>query len=1152
MSFFKKLLNRWSFGANAVQKGPPPPDKTTVQPQAPLVKNPGQKDPPLNLSPAKDQIDKSDRILKTVYKSAAIILGFDPDPDLNEMDIRTPLRTYCYGLYEIDLVEIIDLVEVELDITIEDEDWDYSSTPNWENCTILSITELVNKKKMFNERQSPRPSSHAGKAPAVIPAPAASLAPVLYRTGLDHFRLGNYEAADEALWMALVLDDQVPKGKNTNRSELLLKFANLYLEIGLFVKVQPSVLQEQSYQCMLQTCNETFQQTDISMIEALSAFGRIEWGAKRIEQAIILLENAIAHSRQFYGEHDMRTAPHIFNRGKLAIAIGDNYNANDCFRQVLCILIAKYGDNHPAVAEELERQATVYSNVAMYDHAESLIERAIKIRVKLGPGSREVALSAHLLAKICFFRKDFKGARSLLLEAVGIMTNLLISPERRNELLSKQENTFDDSGIIEREAALKDADLREMLKTLAVSWHQTGPPGMTMTKYEQVLSIYEDTYGTEHLETGELLVSIGSFYAEFRKYEKGLHLLQRSLKILEKHLSPNDPKIASVLTNLASVYRNVGNDLEAAVVLERCIQIREQFYGNMHEGLIMPLRKLAYIRAKQNDFSLAIGFLERALEIEEIQITRAITQGSEKQKAHWSNLIGGLSNATMAFHAQFTAPKFLANKIVMTTLLRSKGRVLDALSESLIWLRLSGKQEDLALLARWTSLLTEESNWYASKLTVPVRDEKFDDIRSARENVEKQIALRIAEMHVSPAPRVDVTAVQAALSKESVLVEFCHFELIDFEKFGELIVGEEKYRYAAFVLGPTGDPAWIELGDAKVIDDKINMLRDAWINNEDRWQSLASDLDMLLIEPLRASIDKSTHIFMVPAGNLCLVPFAALVDQQGAYEIHRYTFTYLTTGRDLIQPKQVQTRNSLPLILAGPDYEQIAVPKGNTLLQHMTQSPAWFPPLEHAKEEGRILHQLIPRSILVTGPSASKFTIKEVRAPSILHIASHGFFLPDNRDRLDRVIWEFSGAALPSPLLRSGIALAGANFYREGMLTALEISGLDLSGTELVALSACETGLGDVSSWEGVYGFRRSFFLAGAKSLLASLFPVPDDATVRLMKGFYERLLTGKGRSQALREAQLSMLDADETAHPLNWAAFLLIGDPGPIAFEHQ
>jgi CHAT domain-containing protein len=514
----------------------------------------------------------------------------------------------------------------------------------------------------------------------------------------------------------------------------------------------------------------------------------------------------------------------------------------------------------------------------------------------------------------------------------------------------------------------------------------------------------------------------------------------------------------------------------------------------------------------------------------------------------------------VAFHAQYGADDSRSKRIALATLLRARGRVLDAVTDSLVRLRLRGEAEDLELLARWTSLLAEESDWHAAKLNQvqpdpkrPSRDPDFDKIRVARENIEREIALRIAEVRIPSAPRVDVATVQAALPEETVLVEFIKFQTVNLERPGDFFKEDKEPRYAAFVLGSSGSPTWVDLGEANVIDAKIHELRDAWMKEDAaQWRRVACDLDKLLIEPIRPAFCGARHVLVVPSSDLCAVPFAALVDQDGKYEIQQYTFTSLTTGRDLVRPKAIRTDYTPLLILAGPDYEQIDVPDGSDLRQRRGRGPASFPPLHQAKEEGRKLHELIPGSILRTGPSASKLAIEGVKAPSILHIATHGFFQPDVRDEWTRKIDDFSGAALPSPLLRSGIALAGANRYRNGLLTALEISGLDLRGTEVVTLSACETGLGDVSSWEGVYGFRRSFFLAGAESLLVSLFPVPDDATKHLMEAYYERLLSGKGRSQALREAQLSMLDVGEAGQPFDWAAFIMIGDWRPITLEHR
>jgi CHAT domain-containing protein len=140
------------------------------------------------------------------------------------------------------------------------------------------------------------------------------------------------------------------------------------------------------------------------------------------------------------------------------------------------------------------------------------------------------------------------------------------------------------------------------------------------------------------------------------------------------------------------------------------------------------------------------------------------------------------------------------------------------------------------------------------------------------------------------------------------------------------------------------------------------------------------------------------------------------------------------------------------------------------------------------------------------------------------------------------------------PLLKSGLALAGANVRTgrgdDGLLTALEAGSLDLAGTELVVLSACETGLGDLRVSEGVYGLRRAFATAGARTIVSSFWKVDDTATTRLMLAFYRQVLEHRPRASALRSAQLSLLDEPTLAHPFYWAAFAPYGDWGPISLR--
>ena len=221
-----------------------------------------------------------------------------------------------------------------------------------------------------------------------------------------------------------------------------------------------------------------------------------------------------------------------------------------------------------------------------------------------------------------------------------------------------------------------------------------------------------------------------------------------------------------------------------------------------------------------------------------------------------------------------------------------------------------------------------------------------------------------------------------------------------------------------------------------------------------------------------------------------------------------------------------------------------------------------FDPIPETPEEAVEIGKALSVTAL-TGKEATETAIREQRAPRVLHLATHGFFLPDQptepEDRgLSLGIGPSTSAfgtpppAAENPLLRSGLALAGANRRAgsgdDGILTALEMAGLDLWGTELVVLSACETAVGEVAVGEGVYGLRRALVIAGAESQLGSLWKVSDEATRELMTRYYERLIAGEGRAEALRRVQLEMIQDRALRHPFYWASFIPIGAWDPLA----
>jgi CHAT domain-containing protein len=224
-------------------------------------------------------------------------------------------------------------------------------------------------------------------------------------------------------------------------------------------------------------------------------------------------------------------------------------------------------------------------------------------------------------------------------------------------------------------------------------------------------------------------------------------------------------------------------------------------------------------------------------------------------------------------------------------------------------------------------------------------------------------------------------------------------------------------------------------------------------------------------------------------------------------------------------------------------------------------TPIHFQPLPSTGTEALAIKALLPEAAMLLREQATESALKQARAPRILHIATHGFFLSDqeappaqtrggfSNDALRASDLRFSqwAAKIENPLLRSGLAFTGANQGHsgsdDGLLTAMEVAGLDLWGTRLVVLSACDTGVGEVKNGEGVQGLRRALVLAGSESQVMSLWPVLDTTAKDLMIPYYKALRQGKGRGDGLRQAQLQMLRSRDRRHPFYWAAFIQSGE---------
>jgi len=451
------------------------------------------------------------------------------------------------------------------------------------------------------------------------------------------------------------------------------------------------------------------------------------------------------------------------------------------------------------------------------------------------------------------------------------------------------------------------------------------------------------------------------------------------------------------------------------------------------------------------------------------------------------------------------------------------------------------------------------------------------------ERIEWELASRVPAMDAQAITTITHISVRQRLPPASVLIEFVRFtrQVVMPE---ESNVSEETSQqwYVAFVIrsGDGEGVQLVDLGAAADIDRLIYEYRDS-LERADVRRETGVRLRELLFDPLRPAIEDRTRILLAPDGDVSWVPFDALPDAPGRYLIDTLDISYLSVGRDLerLASHQAPDRSGAPVVMADPDYdlprEHISKPEelqsvsdggepevvlgGNRaeLRDELNRSGIIFPRLPGTREEGLEVASLLQVEPLL-GEAASEKRLKAARSPLVLHVATHGFFLagpapghtPKAGARRDLV-----AAAARNPLVRSGIVLSGVNawlrgdappdYIDDGIVNGEDVIAMDLTATEMVVLSACETGLGDMLAGEGAVGLRRAFMVAGARTLVLSLWKVPDEQTRMLMTYFYEGLLNGKGRAASLRESQQRIRGM--FPEPYYWAAFICLGDPEPI-----
>jgi CHAT domain-containing protein len=733
--------------------------------------------------------------------------------------------------------------------------------------------------------------------------------------------------------------------------------------------------------------------------------------------------------------------------------------------------------------------------------------------------------------------------------------------------------------------------------------------------HQRGLEIAKKIFGLAHPNVAKSLNSLAGLYKEQGDYGQALALYQQALEIRENALGLTHLEVVQSLNNLAELYSNQGDFRRATPLYQRVLTVAEKAsWSENYPYLTSALTRLGLLHHAQGDYGQAVSFQQRAAEESEKTRTWLLnTMGSDREKQTY--LIAGEPYVAVSLHALRVPQNADAARLALNVILRYKARALDALADQIAALRNRARPEDQKLVNQLVAVQSQLAKFQLSggeKLSPAAWQAEVSRLSAEEERLEESISRHVAEFRAVTQP-ISIDAVRQALPADTALVE-----LFVYQPFNTRVTGTEQNnatvryvtyydtpRYIAYVLRHTdAAPHFVELGDAASLDGEVERLRAA-LKDPRRTdvKTVARAVDERVMRPIRKLLGSVRHIFLSPDGALNLIPFAALVDENGRYLVEDYSLTYLTSGRDLLRLQTQSKSRSAPLVMADPLFDTGASRSraaGHRVNERTSESEdnlrsidfalRDYPPLPGTVEEATALAKLMPNLQVLMQSKATESALKRVRSPRILHIATHGFFLADQPQVFPEVNRLFRGtfdsldtSPLPArwenPLLRSGLILAGVKQQQsgageDGVLTALEVAGLDLWGTKLVVLSACETGLGDVRNGAGVYGLRRALVLAGSQSQVMSLWKVSDTGTRDLMTDYYKRLQAGEGRTEALRQAQLAMLqesmyatgsggkretsDTREKAaskdyrHPYYWAAFIQSGDWRNIDSEER
>ena len=894
---------------------------------------------------------------------------------------------------------------------------------------------------------------------------------------------------------------------------------------------------------VLEACRKRRGPNDPLTVERVLGLAALYKSGKEYAKAEPLYRQALESRKQTLGDRDRLTAQVLCDLGTLFSAMGDDAKAVSHYRQALDIQVAVLGEEHQDTANTLDWLGRSYQAVGDYAEAEAALRRALAIERKLfGENDAHTALILCDLSELYAAMDDVAQAKPLQVEALAIRTKIL---------------------------------------------------------------------GENNSDTAVSMNDLATLYDREKLYDKAEPLYRKALEIQMKLVGEDGLATAICMDNLAVLYRLTGEYAKAEPLALRSLALCEKSFGREHLNTAVSLQNLSQLYRCMGNDEKSVSLARQALEITQSQFDRNLGGLAERQQLTFEKIqaeyLHTYLSASIASHGH--------DAEAYGYVLKSKGSVTARQSSIRLERRRPALKPLFDELDKVSIRLANLALANSDPKQAQSRRNEIEQLSEQKETLERKLAAKsvhFAQMRDSSklGPKDLLDRLRAVLPPKTALVDVLEYwnSQPSREKKGVL---DFDRQLVAFVVRSDGPVKRVELGWADDIGAAVEKWRtDAVAPDRPKSDGLefATKLRNQVWDKLEPHLSGADTILFSPDGPLCRFPLGALPGAKpDTYLIEERTIVVLPLPRllpQLVESADADRSKSEPesLLLVG-DVEYGGSPGHGDLVASRTaplsQSLHSFARLDHSAAEVAAIQLSFSRHFkkapvdLLLGEEATESAFRQQAATHRwLHLATHGFYDPPQLRALgaaaavaenpnDRKPADKRPAANPVPQqtelaqnkleeyhpgLLSGLALAGANSQAvkpgedDGILTALEVSSLDLSGVELAVLSACETGLGGKTSGEGLLGLQRAFQIAGARSVMAGLWRVPDRETMLLMQRFYQNVWTKKmPKGQALRDAQIWMLketkprgldvegeepkNTSKKLPPKYWAGFVLSGD---------